>query len=119
MAKKRRTVTNSHDGVTPEEVKAIQPGYSAEALSEWDISAPQQADQRIREEANQRESESAEELPYTVGWWKGFRQWRCKLCPWDTLESEAAMLEHIAAVHKPPPSPILIADKRGRVINRE
>lgn len=54
---------------------------------------------------------------YTMGTWRGMRQWKCKLCPWDTLEGEAKMLEHIASAHKPPPSPILIADKGGRQIN--
>lgn len=101
MAKKRKR-TDSNDWVTPEEFsEAMQPEYPPEALSE-ETSAPQQGD---------------EELPYTVGWWKGFRQWRCKQCPWDTLESEAAMLEHIATVHAPPKPRVYVADKSGREIN--
>lgn len=42
-----------------------------------------------------------EEKQFTVGQWKQFTQWRCKLCPWDTLEGEAAMREHLATVHAP------------------
>jgi hypothetical protein len=68
----------------------------------------------------EEEKAPAEEKPYTVDQWGGFTQWQCKLCPWDTLEGEAAMLEHLASAHAPPPkpkSPILIADKSGRQVN--
>ena len=56
-----------------------------------------------------------EEL-YTVGEWAGMKQWKCALCPWDTLEREEAMLEHLASAHAPPKPKILVADKRGRVV---
>jgi len=60
-----------------------------------------------------------EEELYEVGEWKGMRQWRCRLCPWDTLDGEGAMLAHLAAQHFPPEerrrSGILVADKYGRV----
>ena len=39
--------------------------------------------------------------PFEVGEWNGHVQWRCRLCPWDTLKSEAAMREHLAARHAP------------------
>jgi len=55
-----------------------------------------------------------EEKPYILGTWAGRTQWKCKLCPWDTLRGEAAMLQHIATKHAPPKPRILIADKSGR-----
>lgn len=72
------------------------------------------------EEISVKSSPPAEERSYTVGSWRGFTQYQCKLCPWDTLEGEAAMLEHLRSAHAPAPepkSPILIADKSGRQIN--
>lgn len=40
---------------------------------------------------------------FVVGSWKNYVQWQCALCPFDTLESEAVMREHIEKVHLPPP----------------
>lgn len=60
---------------------------------------------------------SAQEALWTIGTWRGRTQWQCRQCAWDTLEGEAKMLAHIKAAHRPPPSPILIADKRGKQIN--
>jgi hypothetical protein len=64
------------------------------------------------------ESEAEPDKPYTMGEWNGKPQWKCKLCPWDTLEGEAAMLEHLATRHKPPAPrvSILVADKHGNPI---
>lgn len=52
--------------------------------------------------------EEQPELPYTVGKWQGYTQWQCRLCPWDTLEGEEAIWEHIQARHAPPPAPPLV-----------
>lgn len=60
-------------------------------------------------------------LPYRLGQWGGLTQWACRLCPWDTLEGEAAMMEHLAARHAPPaPPPALIQvyDAGGRPVER-
>ena len=56
------------------------------------------------------------ELPWVVGMWGGFTQWRCRLCPWDTLEGEDAMLEHVAARHgvvEKSPALVQAYDARG------
>lgn len=39
------------------------------------------------------------ELPWTLSTWSGLPQWRCTLCPFDTLDGEDAMIEHIEARH--------------------
>ena len=52
---------------------------------------------------------------YTVGTWAGLTQWRCSQCPWDTLESEKAMIAHWRQSHAPPPPvPTLILDPSGQ-----
>ena len=72
------------------------------------------------------------DIPYTTGEWCGYRQLRCKQCPYDVLDdgskdAEAVIMEHIATAHQPappePPAPtplggpkILIADKSGREV---
>jgi len=64
------------------------------------------------------EGEGEEKVLYEVGEWKGMTQWRCKLCAWDTLDGEEAILTHLVAKHFPPEkrrSGILVADKYGRV----
>ena len=56
------------------------------------------------------------DLPWTMSTWSGLPQWRCSLCPWDTLEGEDAMIEHIEGNHGgvPPPPPLVQAyDARG------
>jgi hypothetical protein len=60
------------------------------------------------------------EQPFEIGAWKGHTQWRCKLCPWDTLDGEEAMLAHVATCHTPqaPRPTVLVADRRGRPVER-
>lgn len=63
------------------------------------------------------------ENPYfTVGSWNGLPQWKCKLCPWDTLKGETAVMEHVAEKHSPlpkPPKSIIIPtyDRWGNEVN--
>lgn len=64
---------------------------------------------------------AAEPKPWTVGAWADLPQWRCSLCPFDTLDSEEAMLAHYAAVHAPPPPAataptVLRADRFGNPV---
>lgn len=59
--------------------------------------------------------------PWTVGAWGGLPQWRCTLCPFDTLDGEAAMRVHYADVHAPPPPAapaptVLRADRFGNPV---
>ena len=35
-----------------------------------------------------------------IGTWKGQKQYRCRLCPFDTLD-EAVFVDHFAKVHAP------------------
>lgn len=71
---------------------------------------------KIKPESPKKWTTAVEDLPvetsaaepvllFTNGTWAGRPQWRCAFCPWDTLESEAAMLEHYETVHKPPEPP--------------
>ena len=57
---------------------------------------------------------------YTMASWGGHTQWKCNYCPFDTLEGEQIILEHIARNHfnplAPKPSLIAVADKRGNEI---
>ena len=39
---------------------------------------------------------------YSIGKWKGFDQFKCKLCKFDTLE-EKVIKDHIKEVHMPKP----------------
>ena len=64
---------------------------------------------------------AAEPEPWTVAAWGEFPQWRCTLCPFDTLDGEAAMRAHYAAVHAPPPPAapaptVLRADRFGNPV---
>lgn len=36
---------------------------------------------------------------YEEGRWRGLRQWRCLLCPFDTLAGEAVVREHVVKMH--------------------
>jgi len=58
---------------------------------------------------------------YTKGYWKGLDQWQCQHCPWSTLESEAAMIDHIKIMHRPKTKTIALplVDARGQVITKE
>lgn len=49
-------------------------------------------------------TEPKNELPYTLGEWKGLPQYRCKFCAFDTL-NEPKILEHYASRHAPKPEP--------------
>lgn len=55
----------------------------------------------VKREDVMRETANVIEEPFEVGEWNGHVQWRCRLCPWDTLKGEAAMREHLAARHAP------------------
>ena len=50
----------------------------------------------------------SEEVRYTIGSWKGIVQYRCTKCPFDTVDGEAAMVEHIRTAHAPPPEPRMV-----------
>jgi hypothetical protein len=55
---------------------------------------------------------------YRLGAWKGIPVYFCVHCPFDTMD-ETALAEHYQTYHAPPPSPVLIADKRGREVPPE
>jgi hypothetical protein len=93
---KRRTVVDANDGVTREEVS--------------------EAGRVLSQGAQPPPAEPGPEAGYTIGSWKGHKQWRCNLCPFDTLDGERAMLEHIAAKHAPPPPVVQAYDARGHPI---
>ncbi len=66
--------------------------------------------------------EEKTETLYTVGLWKGLKQYRCMWCAFDTLNEET-MFKHIEA-HRlanrptPPRKPsVLVADKRGNEVD--
>lgn len=64
------------------------------------------------------------ERPFVVGTWRGRTQWRCRACPWDTLDGEAAIMEHIQAAHTPKPPPrravtLPLVDRFGNPITVE
>ncbi len=61
----------------------------------------------------------APKLPWTLSTWSGLPQWRCTLCPFDTLDGEDAMIEHIENRHGaiPAAAPLVQAyDARGNPI---
>ena len=41
------------------------------------------------------------ELLYTVGAWGELKRYQCCLCPYDTLDGELAILQHIQKRHYP------------------
>lgn len=57
-------------------------------------------------ERGEREVQPPEPVESPLPWeeltWHGLPMLRCKLCPFDTLEGEAVMIEHIEARHAPP-----------------
>ena len=55
--------------------------------------------------AKKAEKNGEEELPFELGKWQSFDQWRCKLCPYDTLEGEDAYWLHYARAHAAAPEP--------------
>jgi len=60
------------------------------------------------------------DLPYEAGTWNKLPRWQCKLCSWDTLEGEAAMLQHIMERHAPAPERVPLKvplyDRYGNLI---
>jgi len=56
------------------------------------------------------------------GKWKGMTQWKCTLCPFDSVESKDAVIEHILQVHLAPPQRViqngtpLLLDRFGNVL---
>ncbi len=55
--------------------------------------------------AKKAEKTEPEELPFVLGKWQDLDQWRCKLCPFDTLEGEDAYWLHFARQHAAAPEP--------------
>ena len=61
---------------------------------------------------------------YTLGNWKGFVQYNCNFCPFDSLD-KSEILAHYQARHAPPPPPppssglIFVADKNGNPVQTE
>ncbi|MGE5553297.1 MAG: hypothetical protein ACM3XZ_05160 [Betaproteobacteria bacterium] len=51
------------------------------------------------------DSQPAEERQYDLGQWNGLPQYRCRLCPFDTLD-EAAMKRHIEERHTVRPATV-------------
>ena len=55
---------------------------------------------------------------WITGRWGDYPQWRCMFCPFDTLDGEAAMLEHWHEIHASlapvvTPPVIQVYDHRG------
>jgi len=64
---------------------------------------------------------AAEQSDFDLATWKGFPQWRCRRCAWDTLAGKEAILAHIQEVHEPPLRPaspplVAVSDRWGRVV---
>ena len=109
----KRTIIEPNNGITPDEAseagRVLQGDIQEDSLS---LVPP----------------EEREEKPklYSVGTWKGLPRWQCGLCPWDTLEGLAAMMEHIRERHTAPaprivrrPSPILDRFGNPIMVNEE
>jgi hypothetical protein len=122
MAKKKRTgKTSDFGGKEGAAADGSQTALVQKAYEELgDVAPPEAVSPQKEEKLSGKSPSPAEKRFYTMGSWRGFPQWKCELCPWDTLEGEEKMLEHLASAHAPPPepkSPILIADKSGKQIN--
>jgi len=68
-----------------------------------------------------RNEEIVENEFFTLGEWNGMTQWKCRFCPWDTLEGEVELMKHYIERHAPslppePPKTILQADRWGNPI---
>lgn len=58
------------------------------------------------EEGEEGEGGEEGETRWDVGEWRGYERWACRLCPFDTLDGEGAMVAHWMACHAPPsPAP--------------
>jgi len=60
---------------------------------------------------------------YELGSWKGLKQYKCKLCPYDTLH-ENEIIKHIQERHLPKPKPkvkkvLPIYDRFGNLVEVE
>jgi hypothetical protein len=86
---------------------------------------PAEQEEALQEEAKPEMPQAAAmpEVPWTMGTWKGLPQWRCRLCPWDTLKGEAEMRKHIEEAHlqkRPRRTVVLpLVDRYGNLIKRE
>jgi hypothetical protein len=118
MSKQKSTSSGEREAIERlNDLLKLEAGPEPEAEPEPEPEPEPESEAQVEPEL---ESESAapavdDDAPYTTGEWGGMTQWKCKLCPWDTLKGEAAMLEHIATKHKPPAPKlsILVADKYG------
>lgn len=58
--------------------------------------------------------------PFDLGQWGGHPQWRCRLCPFDTLDGEEEYWRHYYQVHaQPGPQQIrsiFVADRYGNEV---
>lgn len=63
-----------------------------------------------------------EALPYVMGQWHGMPQWKCRMCAFDTLDGEEAILAHIVARHvtveAPKPRLIPVYDRWGNLVSK-
>jgi len=56
---------------------------------------------------------------WTEGTWKGNPRWQCALCPWDTLDGEAAMQAHFEAAHVQVVATGVIGPDGKEIVRRE
>lgn len=58
--------------------------------------------------------------PWTETVWGTHARWACRLCPFDTLDGEAAAAEHYRVEHAPPPPPaverVQVYDRWGNAV---
>lgn len=52
---------------------------------------------------------------YSIGEWHGIKRFECKLCPFDVLEDESLIQEHLKMHLPPPPAAalVLVAKRDG------
>ena len=104
MTKRKKVIVDASDGVSSEE------------LSE--------AGRVLRDGVKPPPGKAEGPQLFTRGEWKGLPQWKCALCQWDTLKSEAEMMAHIREVHMPTPpkaslKPTGVVDRFGNQIMME
>lgn len=109
----RDTETGGHgDGATRGHGDTETPGVVVEPV----VSEPVEP---VAAAAEPLTSPYESNVPWTMGTWSGMPQWRCTMCPFDTLDGEDAMIVHIEARHGPTPTaaPLVQAyDARGNPI---
>lgn len=87
--------------------KPAEPAEETDLADAMEISSEKDALCKEAAEPEQAQAQATENAPepenqlFTVGAWHALPQWRCNLCPWDTLDGEAAMLAHLAERHAP------------------